>query len=153
MWDHYYNTVQQQTKNLFETSRKIHWNKVYHFYALPIFRFAAKTTCIWKFIQRQSSHLEFRWRYRRILFGYQARIFHFSMFHINVSGLWPEILLHIYILETSRKQRHIWTSERIFCFVSCMGVNNTQNILTESKRRKFAFTLCSPPHFKTFLLT
>ena len=139
MWDHYYNTVQQQTKNLFETSRKIHWNKVYHFYSLPIFQFVAKTSCIWKFIQRQSPHLEFRWQYCRILFGYQARIFHFLMFHINVWGLQPEILLHIYILGTSSEQQDIWTSKRIFCFASCMGVNITQKYLNGIKEEEICF--------------
>ena len=79
-------------------------------------------------------------------------IFHFSMFHVIVWISKPEILLNTYILMTSREQQHIWTSEQIFyCFTSCMGVNNTQNISTESKR-KLAFTLCSPPHFKPFLI-
>ena len=45
-----------------------------------------KATCIWKFAQRQSPQLGVSWRYRCILFGYQARIFHFHfpMFHIKV---------------------------------------------------------------------
>ena len=32
-------------------------------------------------------HLGFRWRYRRILFGCQARIFHFSFFNISHKSL------------------------------------------------------------------
>ena len=45
----------------------------------------------------------------------------FSFFNISRKSL-----LNTYILKTSKDQRHIWTSERIFCFGSCMGVK--QNI-------------------------
>ena len=61
------------------------------------------------------------------------------MFHINVWGLQPEILLHIYILGTSSEQQDIWTSKRIFCFASCMGVNITQKYLNGINEEEICF--------------
>ena len=119
MWDHYYNTVQQQTKNLFETSRKIHWNKVYHFYSLPIFQFVAKTSCIWKFIQRHSPYLEFRWQYCRILFGYQARIFHFfNVSHKCLRFTTWNLIAYLYTRDFQRATGYLNVQTNIlFCFV------------------------------------
>ena len=100
-----------------------------------------------KLVQRQLLHLGFCWWYRHIMFGYKARIFHFSfsMFHIIVWISKPEILLNTYILMTSREQQHIWTSEQIFyCFASCMGVNNTQKYLNWIKEETCSHALLSP---------
>ena len=66
--------------------------------------FICNVTC---FVQYQSPHLEFRSQYRRILFGYQARIFDFSFLNVSHKSL------------SSREQRHIWMSERIlYCVIS-----------------------------------
>ena len=115
----------------------------------PVFH---KATCIWKFVQRQLPHLGFRWRYRRILFGYQARIFHFSFFNVSHKSL---SFITWNLIEYLHTQDFRRTSEQIFyCFASCMGVNKiNKNILTESKKRKLVFMICSPSHFKSFLLT
>ena len=96
----------------------------------PVFH---KATCIWKFVQRQLPHLGFRWRYRRILFGYQARIFHFSFFNVSHKSLsfitWNLIeYLHTQDFQRATAHLNVWTNI-LFCFASCMGVNNTQKYL------------------------
>ena len=79
-------------------------------------------SCIWKFVRRQSSHLGFRWRYRRILFGYQAIIFHFSFFNVSHKSLsfitWNIIeYLHTQDLQRATAHLNVWTNILLFCFV------------------------------------
>ena len=78
-------------------------------------------SCIWKFVRRQSSHLGFRWRYRRILFGYQAIIFHFSFFNVSHKSLsfitWNIIeYLHTQDFQRATAHQNVWTNI-LFCFV------------------------------------
>ena len=82
---------------------------------------SGKSTCIWKFAHRQSPHLWFRWRYRRILLGYQARIFHFSFFNVLHKSLsfitWNLIeYLHTQDLHRATAHLNVWTNI-LFCFV------------------------------------
>ena len=79
-------------------------------------------SCIWKFVRRQSSHLGFRWRYRRILFGYQAIIFHFSFFNVSHKSLsfitWNIIeYLHTQDFQRATAHLNVWTNILLFCFV------------------------------------
>ena len=116
----------------------------------PVFH---KATCIWKFVQRQLPHLGFRWRYRRILFGYQARIFQFLFFNVSHKNLsfmtWNLIeYLHAQDFQTATAD----LSEH-FIVLLRVCLYTTHNILTESKRRKLVFRLRSTRHFKSFLLT
>ena len=98
-----------------------------------------KATCIWKFAQRQSPYLGFCWRYRRILFGYQARIFYFSFFnvwHKSLSFITWNLIEYLHTQDFQRATSHlnVWTNI-LFCFVyGCK--QHKKNILTESKRRK-----------------
>ena len=117
----------------------------------------SKATCIWKFVQRQLPHSGFGLQYRRVLFGYQARTFHFSFFNVSHKSLsfitWCFIeYLHTQDFQRATAHLNAWTNF-FFFFASCLGVKNTKNILTETKRRKIVFTLRSPPHSKPFLLT
>ena len=78
-------------------------------------------SCIWKFVRRQSSHLGFRSRYRRILFGYQAIIFHFSFFNVSHKSLsfitWNIIeYLHTQDFQRATAHQNVWTNI-LFCFV------------------------------------
>ena len=81
-----------------------------------------KAICIWKFVQRQSPHLGFRWRYHHILFGYQARIFHFSFFNVSHKSLsfitWNLIeYLHTQDLQRAMAHLNVWANILLFCFV------------------------------------
>ena len=115
-----------------------------------------QATCIWKFVQCQSPHLGFCWRYCHISFGYQARIFHFSFFkfsHKSLSFMTWNLIEYLHTQELQRTTAHlnIWTNSLLFCFI--YGCEQHRNILTKLKRRKLVFMLCSPLHFKPFLLT
>ena len=83
---------------------------------------ALKATCIWKFVQRQPLHLGFCWRYHRILFGYQARIFHFPFFNVSHKILsfmtWNLIeYLHTQDFQSATAHLNVWTTVLSFCFV------------------------------------
>ena len=115
-----------------------------------------KATCIWKFVQHQLPHLGFCWQHRRILFGYQTRIFHFSFFNVSHKSLsfitWNLIeYLHTQDFQRTTAHLNIWSNILFFCFL--YGCKQHTNILMESKRRKLVFMLRSSPHFKPFLLT
>ena len=51
------------------------------------YRIFLRSLAFGKFVQCQSPHLGFRWRYRHILFGYQARIFHFTFLIVSHKSL------------------------------------------------------------------
>ena len=76
-----------------------------------------KATCIWKFIQRQSPHLRFRWRYRRILFRYQARIFHYP--HKSLIFITWNLIEYLHTQDFQRATAHLnlWMNILLFCFV------------------------------------
>ena len=81
----------------------------------------AKVTCIWKFVQHQLLHLGFRWQYH-ILFGYQARIFHFSFSNVSHKSLsfitWNLIeYLHNQDFQRATAHLNVWTNILLFCFM------------------------------------
>ena len=90
---------------------------------------------IWKFAQRHSPFLGFRWRYH-ILFVYQARIFHFSFFSVSHKSLsfitWN--LIEYLHTQDFREQRHIWTSERVFYCVISVKTRHARSKLYSNKR-------------------
>ena len=88
--------------------------------------FTAKATRIWKFVQRQSPHLGFRWRYRRILFGYQARIFHFSfasVWHKSLSFITWNLIEHLNTQDVQRVTAHlnVWANTLLCNFSENSG--------------------------------
>ena len=83
----------------------------------------SKATYIWKFVQRQLPHSGFGLQYRRILFGYQARTFHFSFFNVSHESLsfitWYFIeYLHTQDFQRATAHLNAWTNFFFFfCFV------------------------------------
>ena len=82
----------------------------------------SKATYIWKFVQRQLPHSGFGLQYRRILFGYQARTFHFSFFNVSHKSLsfitWNLIeYLHTQDFQRATAHLNVWTNILLFCFV------------------------------------
>ena len=123
-----YKRLFQQIKNLCQQDIKwcyLMWN---HFSNVPLDQridiilrriYDHKATCIWKYVQYQSPHLGFRWQYRQILLGYQARIFHFSFFNVSHESLsfitWNLIeYLHIQDFQKTPAHLNIWTNT-LFC--------------------------------------
>ena len=65
---------------------------------------------IWKFAQRHSPFLGFRWWYRHILFVYQARIFHFSFFsvsHKSLSFITGNLIEYLHTQDFQRTTAHL----------------------------------------------
>ena len=80
----------------------------------------------------------------------------FSFFNVSHKSLsfktWNLIeYLHTQDFQWAMVHLNIWLNIVLFSFVH--GFKQHKNILTESKRRKLVFTLCSPLYFKSFLLT
>ena len=75
-----------------------------------------------KLVQRQLLHLGFCWWYRHIMFGYKARIFHFSFFNVSHNSLnfktWNLIeYLHTYDFQRATAHLNIWTNILLFHFM------------------------------------
>ena len=76
-----------------------------------------KATCIWKFVLHHLLHLRFHWRYRCILFGYQAIIFYFSLFNVShKSFIILNLIEYLHILDFHRATTHlnVWTNVLLF---------------------------------------
>ena len=74
--------------------------------------FICNVTC---FVQYQSPHLEFGSQYRRILFGYQARIFDFSFLNVSHKSLsfitWNLIeYLHTQDFQGATAHLNVWAN-------------------------------------------
>ena len=107
-----------------------------------------KATCIWKFVQRQSPHLGFRWRYRRTLSGYQARVFNFSFFnvlHKTLNFITWNIIEYLHTQDFQRATVHlnVWTNILLFCFV--ISVNNMQKYLNGIEEGETCFHALPSP--------
>ena len=108
----------------------------------------AEATSIWKFIQCQLLHLEFRWQYRHILFGYQTRIFHFSFCNVSHKSLsfvtWNLIeYLHTQDFQRATAHLNVWTNISFFCFV--YGCKQHTKISQQNWREGNLFSLFALP--------